>query len=156
MQVRVIAAAALAVLVAGCASDARRPAAAEFDPAPIRAAERDVIAALESADPTAWVAHYTEDAVFLEAGGPPVEGREALTALAKEMPPLSSVTITPIRTEGHGDVAVVYCTASWVNGRPPKVGSTSRVRGVMVWRRGADARWRIAKEVLVPDAGAAP
>jgi uncharacterized protein (TIGR02246 family) len=147
----IVPAAALAALLAGCAVNGRQADSADVDPAPIRAAEREMIAALESSDPTAWVAHYTEDALFLEAGGPPVEGRAALLKLAKAMPPLSSVQITPLRTERHGDLAVVYCTGTWVNGRPPNAGSTSRVRGVLVWRRGEDGRWRISKEVLVPD-----
>lgn len=122
-----------------------------FDPAEIRAAERQVIKALESSDPTAWVDMYTEDAVFLESGAP-VVGRQALLDMAKTMKPLSSVTISPERTEGQGGLAYVYCRASWVNGRPPESGTTSRMRGVMIWRRQADGRWLIAYEILVPDA----
>ena len=110
-----------------------------------------MIAALESPDPTAWVYMYTEDAVFLEAGAPPVVGRGALLEMAKRMKPLSSVTITPERTVGAGDLAYVYCTGSWVNGRPPDSGSTSRVRGVLIWQRQADKRWRVVQEVLVPE-----
>ena len=117
----------------------------------IRAAERAVVAALESPNPTAWVYMYTDDAVFLESGGP-VSGRLGLLDMAKAMKPLSSVTITPERTEGHGDLAYVYCTASWVNGRPLDGGTTSRVRGVMIWRKQADGRWLLALEVLVPEA----
>jgi hypothetical protein len=60
----------------------------------IRAAERAVVAALESPDPTAWVYMYTEDAVFLESGGP-VSGRLGLLDMAKAMKPLSSVTSRP-------------------------------------------------------------
>jgi ketosteroid isomerase-like protein len=93
---------------------------------------------------------YTEDAVFLESSGP-VSGRQALLSMAKTMTPLSSVTITPLRTVGHGDLAYVYCTASWVNGRSPSVGPRSTVRGVMIWRKQADGRWLIAQEVLLPE-----
>ena len=57
----------------------------------------------------------------------------------------------PERTEGRGDLAYVYCRASWVNGRPPDTGATSKVRGVMIWRKQADGRWLIAQEVLVPE-----
>jgi len=41
---------------------------------------------------------------------------------------------------------------SWVNGRPPEIGSASRMQGVMIWRKQADGRWRIAQEILVPAA----
>ena len=40
-----------------------------FDEAALRSAERELAVALASDDPTAWVDHYTEDAVF-EAVGP--------------------------------------------------------------------------------------
>jgi uncharacterized protein (TIGR02246 family) len=139
---------AIAMVAAGCrhANDSSAFRAEE-----IRAAERAVVAALESSDPTAWVYMYTEDAVFLESSGP-VAGRQALLDMAKAMKPLSSVTITPERTVGHGDLAYVYCTASWVNGRPPDAGAASKMRGVMIWRKQADGRWLLAQEVLVPEA----
>lgn len=124
-----------------------------FDPAEFQAATTRLIAALEAADPTAWVYMYTEDAVLLEPGSPPVEGRAALLAMAEAMQPLSSVVISPIRTEGEGNLAYLYGRASWVNGRPPEVGSSSSVYVVMVWRREADGQWRVAQEVFVPDTG---
>ena len=113
-------------------------------------AERAVIAALESPDPTAWVYLYTEDAVLVEPGGAAVTGRQALLEMALAMKPLSSVVITPFRTEGVANLAYVYGGASWVNGRPPDAGTTTNVRLVMVWRKEADGQWRIAQEVFVP------
>src|SRR5262245_55570616 len=136
-MMRVAAVVALAIATpcgsAHAAADSRG-----LDPGEIRAAERAIITALESSDPTAWVYMYTEDAVFLEAGAPPIVGRQALLDMAKSMKPLSSVTISPERTVGAGNLAFVYCTASWVNGRPPGTGSTSRVRGVIIWQKQAD------------------
>lgn len=149
-MMRVLALAALAVATP-CGAATAGADAHGFDPAEIRAAERAVVKALESPDPTAWVDLYAEDAVFLEAGAPPVVGRQALLAMARDMQPLSSVTISPERTVGVGNLAYVYCTASWVNGRPPGTGATSRVRGVIIWQKQADGRWLIAQEVLVPE-----
>jgi ketosteroid isomerase-like protein len=123
----------------------------EFDPKEIRVATTRLIAALEDPDPTAWVYMYTEDAGLLEAGSEPLEGRAKLLELAHSMPPMSSVTITPTRTEGHGTIAYMYGSASWVNGRPPQAGSTSRVHVVIVWRKESDGQWRVAQEALVPD-----
>ena len=122
-----------------------------FDPAEIRDATAKLIAALEATDPTAWVYMYTNDAILLEPGSAPVEGRAALLAMAKSMPPLSSVFISPNRTEGQGNLAYMYGHASWVNGRPPSVGSTSNVYLVIVWRKEADGQWRVAHEAFVPD-----
>lgn len=123
----------------------------DFDPQEIRAATTKLAAALEDPDPTAWVYMYTEDAGLLEAGSEPLEGRARLLELARSMQPMSSVRISAIRTEGHGNIAYTYGTASWVNGRPPNAGPTSNVHLVIVWRKEADGQWRVAQEALVPD-----
>ena len=122
-----------------------------FDEAEIRAAERILVEALEAPDPTAWVYLYTEDAIFVAPGAPAIQGRNALLQFAKSMNPLSSVVITPIRTEGHGKLAYVYSQASWINGRPPGAGQPGNVRLVIVWRKEADGKWRIAQELLNAD-----
>ena len=94
---------------------------------------------------------YTEDAIFVAPGAPAIQGRNALLQFAKSMNPLSSVVITPIRTEGHGKLAYGYGRASWINGRPPGAGQPSNVRLVIVWRKEADGKWRIAQELLNAD-----
>jgi ketosteroid isomerase-like protein len=60
------------------------------------------------------------------------------------MQPLSSVVLEPLRTEGHGPLATVWFKGSWVSGRTPD--TTVQVRGVILWRKGADGRWRVAVE----------
>lgn len=115
-----------------------------FDDEEIRAAERALELSFASDDPTAWVLEYTEDAVF-DAGGHAVQGRAALLEMATGMSPLSEMTIRPLRTEGSAGLATVWCEASWVSGRPEGTGRTE-VRGVMVWRKGSDDRWRVALE----------
>ena len=122
-----------------------------FDPEEIRAATAKLLAAMQDPDPAAWVYMYTEDAGLLEAGSEPLEGRAKLLELAHSMQPMSSVTITPTRTEGHGTIAYMYGTATWVNGRPPNTQSTSQVHLVIVWRKELDGQWRVAQEALVPD-----
>lgn len=124
----------------------------DFDSKEIQSATAKLVAALEDPDPTAWVYMYTQDAGVLEAGSGPLEGREQLLELAKSMQPMSSVVITPSRTEGHGNIAYMYGSASWVNGRPPDAGAQSRVHLIIVWRKESDGQWRVAREVLVPDA----
>lgn len=117
---------------------------ASFDEREIRDAERRLELALASSDRAAWVLEYTEDAVF-DGGDHAVEGRAALLAMANEMPPLSSVSIRPLRTRGSGDLATVWCEATWTSG-PPGMESVVTVRGIILWERGADGRWRVALE----------
>jgi uncharacterized protein (TIGR02246 family) len=122
--------------------------AMRFNEAEIRQAERALEAALASPDPMAWVEHYTEDAVFVAPGAAAVRGREALARMAKSMHALSSVRIDGIKTEGEGSLAAVYGTASWVSGAGTATESTTKVRLIIVWRKGSDGRWRVAQELL--------
>lgn len=115
-----------------------------FDEHEIRAAERALELSLAAADPTAWVFDYTEDAVF-DAGDHAVQGRAALLEMATGMSPLSEVSIRPLRTEGSAGLATVWCEASWVSGPPGSV-SRTEVRGIIVWRKEPDGRWRVVLE----------
>ena len=121
---------------------------ATFAEEEIRAAERRLEAALESSDRTAWVYEYTEDAVFDAGGDHAVTGREALLAMASAMRPLSHVSIRPLRTEGMGNLAAVWFEASWVGRGEHPDQRTINVRGILVWRRDAGGRWRVAIEHL--------
>ena len=125
-----------------------------FNEAEIRTAERALERALESPDPTAWVYAYTEDAVFVAPGAPAVEGRAALLQMARAMQPLSSVSIKALRTEGSGNLAYVYGQASWVSGPSSDAAPVTNVRLIIVWRKEADGRWRVAQELLHADPAA--
>ena len=116
-----------------------------FDEAALRSAERELAAALASDEPTAWVYHYTEDAVFDAGGEHAVEGRQALLEMARSMRPLSDVSIRPLRTAGHEDLAAVWTEASWASGDPSDR-QMVHVRGILVWHRDSDGRWRVAME----------
>lgn len=118
---------------------------ARFDESEIRAAERRLEAALESSDRTAWVLHYTDDAVF-DGGGPhAVVGRDSLLAMAASMGPLAAVSIRPLRTEGSDGLAAVWVEASWVSGPGDGDQRNVDVRGMMLWRKEGD-EWRVAME----------
>ncbi len=121
------------------------------DIAALRVAEMALVEAFEAADPTAWVDFYTDDAIFVAPGSAAIEGRGALLAHARQMTPLSSARIVAQTTDGDGDMAAALGSASWVNGPRDSGGTTSRVRFLIVWRRGADGRWRIARELLNAD-----
>jgi ketosteroid isomerase-like protein len=136
--------------LAGCTSGPGLRAPEPFDTDQIRAAERRVTAALTAPDVTAWVHEYTEDAVLLESGAPPISGRAALLELARSMKPIASATINSEHIEGSGNVAYSRGTAIWTSGRPPDATSTTHVRQVLVWRREADGVWRIAMEAFLP------
>jgi ketosteroid isomerase-like protein len=112
----------------------------------IAAALQALAAALQDPDPTAWVAHYTEDAVFDGGGESAVVGRAALLDLAQSMQPMRSVTITPLRIEAHGDLAATWFSGSWVSGSDDAAIEPTQVRGLLVMRRESDGAWRVVFE----------
>ena len=148
MKTRRPALAVTLALLAGCAQLKEPSVQTSFPDSELRAAEKALEQALESSDPTAWVYHYTEDAVFVSPGGPAVQGRTALLNMAKAMRPLSSVAITPLRTEASGSMAAVYARGSWTSGAQTSAPTTTNVRVIIVWRKEPDGRWRIAQELL--------
>lgn len=120
------------------------------DVAAIRDAEKALAESFEASDPTAWVDYYTEDAIFVGPGMPAIEGREALLAIAPSVV-ISAMEIAADSTLGSGDFAATQGHGTWVSG--PRGSDAPRVRRrfLMVWRRGTDGRWRIARELLNED-----
>jgi len=150
-----LAAVALAVFATGCSSPSntphaaldRKPPSTETTEAEIRVALSDLGKALESPGP-AWVHHYTGDAMFVGPHGPAVQGRAALRELAQRMRPLAGIKITPLRIEGNANLAYAYVRASWIGAEPSQI---SRVRSLLVLRKEADGKWRVAQELLHED-----
>lgn len=117
------------------------------DVAAIRSAEKALADAFEASDPTAWVDYYTEDAIFVGPGIPAIEGRDSLLAAAPAVV-ISSMEIVADSTIGAGDFATTQGHVNWVAGPKGADAPQVRRRFLMVWRRDADGRWRIARESL--------
>ena len=115
----------------------------DADVSAIQAAEKALEDALNDPDPTAWVDHYTDDAIFIGHNRPALEGRAALLAYSEQMPAVSSLRIEAVDIDGSGDHAIVVANVTGEMG-----GVTVRVRSLLVWRREADGRWRVAREML--------
>ena len=120
------------------------------DVAAIRSAEKALAEAFEASDPTAWVDYYTEDAIFVGPGMPAVEGRDALLDLAPVVV-ISAMEIVADSTIGAGDFAATQGHVNWVSGPKGTDARGVRRRFLMVWRRDAGGRWRIARELLSED-----
>ncbi len=121
------------------------------DLAAIRTAEKTLAEAFESADPTAWVDSYTQDAIFVGPGMAAIEGRLALRERAAQIS-VSSMEISADSTLGAGDFAATLGRATWVSGPKDSGAPTVSRRFLMVWRRESDGAWRIARELLNDDA----
>jgi ketosteroid isomerase-like protein len=120
------------------------------DIAAIRATEEGLAASFEAPDPTAWVPYYTEDAIFSGPGAATIVGRAGLLEIAPRVV-ISSMQIDVDSTIGDGDFAATFGHGTWVSGTKDSDGPVVRRRFLMVWRREADGRWRIARELLGED-----
>jgi ketosteroid isomerase-like protein len=60
---------------------------------------------------------------------------------------MCSLEMVADSTIGAGDFADTTGRATWVSGRKDSGAPTIRRRLLMVWRRDADGRWRIAREL---------
>jgi len=106
--------------------------------------------AAAAADIDAFLESMTDDAVLMPPDGPAIEGREAMRAFLGEMfetyvvdveKPYSSITVV-------GDWAFEDYTYEMT--LTPRAGGESIVdagKGMFVYRRGEDGRWRIARDV---------
>ena len=63
------------------------------------------------------------------------------------MSPISTLRIEPKSTDGNGDSATVVADVTW-----EQAGNTICVRSLLGWRREADGRWRVAREMLNTEA----
>jgi len=134
----------------GSGRSVHRVTLSSSDVAAIRSAEKALADAFEASDPTAWVDYYTEDAIFVGPGVPAIEGRDALLVAARAVV-ISSMEIVADSTLGAGDFAATHGRANWVSGSKGSDAPLVRTRFLMVWRRDADWRWRIARELLNED-----
>jgi uncharacterized protein (TIGR02246 family) len=113
------------------------------DVASLRAAEQGLEDALNDADPTAWVDFYTDDTIFIGHGRPALEGRDALLEYSRRMTQFSQLRIEPLSTDGDGSLATVFANVTGMVD-----GARVHIRSLLVWRREADGRWRVAREML--------
>ena len=76
-------------------------------------------------------------------------GRAPLSAAPSVV--ISSMEIVADSTLGAGDFAATQGRVNWVSGPKGADAPQVRRRFLMVWRRDADGRWRIARELLNED-----
>jgi ketosteroid isomerase-like protein len=150
--VRGSAAGAAILLVAGCAAQEQpSPGALQAaDVGEIRRLEQEFVAAELSRDVDAVLAIRTDDVVWMAPGIPTAEGQAAVRRLLQGNPGHAiAFTVTPARTEVHGDLA--YNRGTW-SGRFVAGNDTSQDHGkyVQIWRR-VNGEWRIAVDMFHSD-----
>src|SRR6266508_5747649 len=108
-----------------------------------------VVTALEDPDPRKRAYAYTQDAIFVMPGIPPVHGREEMLRRLETSAVLRSVTITPYTIEGSYDLACIYGRFTCITDRTEAgPGGPVAMLVLMVRRKESDGVWRIAREFL--------
>lgn len=148
MNVRLVAIALAATALAGCSSaPLLRGDAADRVHDALDRAWRDHIAAAQRHDVPGVVAIYTDDAVYVVEGSPPVRGRAALEEMERRGLDAGEV----LRAEHATDALRVDGDLAWELGTitgdiRPQDQDPQRVvfHYIAMWRLGTDRKWRIA------------
>jgi ketosteroid isomerase-like protein len=119
-----------------------------------RLLERDAewaAAATEGRDVERILAFWTEDAIVYPPGLPPVIGKAALRAYLHASLAIPGFSISWISSEAHvsPDGRLGYLVGENAVTLPGATGqlTTTRGRGVTIWRREADGEWRCAVDI---------
>jgi uncharacterized protein (TIGR02246 family) len=114
---------------------------------------RDVVAtwhrATAAGDVDAVLALMTDDAVFLGAGRPPMVGRDAFGAALRALLATQRIASTGDVREAVVDGDLGYCWTHLTVETSQADGGGRSVRSghtLSVFRRGADGRWRLARD----------
>lgn len=122
--------------------------------AALRVAERAWLAAAQAGDVDSALTFWAEDAQVIAPGQPPYVGRAAIRGMLEESMNLPGFSVwfdaTKHVVAPSGEVA--WSVGTNVFTVPNATGGidTLRGQGVVVWRKGADGRWRSVVDTWTP------
>lgn len=142
----------LALAAAGGPAGAQQKAA----PSAVRTAiERGLaqwVAAAERGDAAAMAALYTEDAMILGAGQPPITGRAAIEkGFEQALPVLREPRFTTEEVETSGPLAYERGHYERTLVAPGADPIHDRGKYMIVWKRSGDGVWRLHRGMLISD-----
>jgi len=130
------------------------PAPAELGTADIEAIREASAAYTQAASDTAWSrwsTFFTEDAIFLPPNASANEGRAAIEAWGRSLPPITDLRIEPVEIAGNGDLAYArgrYSMTILMPGDPPVADSGKYIE---LWRRQPGGTWKISRDIFNTD-----
>ena len=155
---------AASILFAACAPKAEAPAEKKGDdPAAVRAAiektNANFLASIQKGDAVAGTAQYADDAIVMMPNEKAWRGHEAITKGMTGFISQFAITAGQATTADvivSGDYAIETGAAIWT--LTPKKGKamTDTVKYVTVWKKQADASWKIIRDINNSDRSAGP
>jgi len=124
----------------------------DADIARIRAQAAEFARAVVARSDSATAAQYSVNAVFMPPNQPAVEGRVAIQAWFKALPPMLVFRHNVIEVDGRGDIAYErgrYALTIAAAGRTPAVEDHGKFLAVL--RRQADGRWLMTNDIFNSD-----
>jgi uncharacterized protein (TIGR02246 family) len=122
------------------------------DTAAVRAALDSGLSAYYAArkrnDPVASAAMYTDDAVLMVQGAADARGRPAIEDVLRGFAAESASQSHREALHVHGDRAYEAWRGSSVN---TKTGQREFYKWIVFWRRDADGRWRVERDLTTTD-----
>jgi uncharacterized protein (TIGR02246 family) len=145
--------------VAGCATEAKPPAALPdnraADEAALRAALTQWSAAAQEKDAAKFASFYTEDGILMLEGAPDAQGMEAIRQDTAGMmsDPHFSLSFAPDKVEvaRSGDLAYDIGSYTLTMSDPEGNPVTQKGQYVDVWKKDAKGEWKVAVDAPVSD-----
>jgi len=117
----------------------------------IMAADSAWLAAIETGNVDSILSFWADDARVIAPGQPPYIGREAIRGMLVESMGIPGFSVTWHTTEvvvaPSGDVAYSFGTNAFTVPNADGGLDTLSGQGAVVWRKGADGRWRSAVDI---------
>ncbi len=115
-------------------------------------------AASEGRDVDRIVSYWTDDGVVLAPGMPAVVGKKAIRAYVQDSLRIPGFKIgwksTDVTVSSDGTFAYMFGRTSMTRNGPDGTPRTTAVRGVTIWRRDSDGKWRCAVDIWNSEAPA--
>jgi ketosteroid isomerase-like protein len=148
---------ALALALGACRASeegARQPASAASSQAMILRSDSSFAAAAAAHDLEGSVGSLSADAIMFPPDQPPIVGRDAIREYMRESfaTPGFSInwTTDTVVVSASGDIAYSYARSRYTfpapSGKPGAI-DTAHGKGVSVWRREPDGRWRTVADI---------
>ena len=129
-------------------------------------ADRSALAATHAAasalahDPatTDWekyvAAHYSADAKLLPQNGAVIEGRAAIVAFFRGLPPIRKFQTVDLEVDGDGDTAFIRGSYELTMAPPESPPVVDKGKYLEIWRRQSDGSWICTLDIFNSDAPA--
>jgi len=123
----------------------------EADRTAIRQAEQNDMKLMNTQDWKGDSALYTEDAIRLPPNQAAVQGKAAIQAWMAAIPPFSNFQAQSLEIQGQGDWAFDRGTYSMTVTRAGEAPIDDRGKYLIIWRKQADASWKILRSMYSSD-----